>query len=91
MKEVEAVKVKKNRKPKAPKNEEGVSKKRSSGPPKWFLEYNKGMQEARGVTDPVEIKQAAQEKWQEEGLPKRVESEREKHVSRMYNAMFGGR
>ena len=95
VKEVEIVKVKKNRKPKAPKEEgeEKVSKKtkKPTGPPKWFLEYNKGMQEARGITDPVEVKQAAQEKWQEEGLPKRVESEREKHISRMYNAMFGGR
>jgi hypothetical protein len=86
---VETVKVKKNRKPKAVPVEGKVAKAKKSTPPKWFLEYNKGMQAARGITDAAEIKEAAQANWEEEGLPKRVESEREKHVSRMYGMMFG--
>jgi len=80
------VKVKKTRKPRA-KKEGGVSKKTKV--PRWFSEYNKGMEEARGETDKERVRASAEEKWQKKGLPEKAEGERVKHFSKMYKMMFG--
>lgn len=85
IKTMKSVKVKKSRKPIA-------SGKKTAGAgkaPRWFVEYAKGMEAARGVTDPEVVKETAQAKWQQKGMPQRVAGEREKHVSRMYGMMFG--
>jgi hypothetical protein len=85
VKTMKSVKVKKSRKPAVVgKKTAGVGKA-----PKWFVDYAKGMEAARGVTDPETVKETAQAKWQEKGMPQRVAGEREKHVSRMYGMMFG--
>lgn len=83
VKTVKTVKVKKSRKP-------VVGKKTDVGkPPSWFVKYTREMEAARGITDTEAVKESAQSKWQEKGMPQRVASEREKHVSRMYGMMFG--
>jgi hypothetical protein len=85
IKTLKAVKVKKTRKPLvAKKTAVDVGK-----PPTWFVKYTKEMEAARGVTDKETIKESAQAKWQEKGMPKRVTTERENHVSKMYGMMFG--
>ena len=86
---VEAVeKVAKVTKTKSFKKEKKVRVAKVAGPPKWFMEYAKGMETAHGVTDNEKIKEAATSKWQEEGMPKQAETERNRHVRRMYSMMF---
>lgn len=85
--------VKRKRKVKTIEKVEDVKKQRKAAsgtnPPKWFLEYNKQMELARGNTNVETIKESAKQKWEEKGMPERVVSEREKHVGRMYTMMFG--
>jgi hypothetical protein len=85
IKTLKTVKVKKARNP-------PVTKKTAADvgkPPAWFVKYTKEMEAARGVTDKETVKESAQAKWQEKGMPKRVATERENHVSKMYGMMFG--
>lgn len=81
-------KVAKVTKTKSFKKEKKVRVAKVAGPPKWFMEYAKGMETAHGVTDNEKIKEAAASKWQEEGMPKQAENERNRHVKRMYSMMF---
>jgi hypothetical protein len=81
-------KVAKVTKTKSFKKEKKVRVAKIAGPPKWFMEYAKGMETAHGVTDNEKIKEVATSKWQEEGMPKRAENERNHHVRRMYSMMF---
>lgn len=81
-------KVAKVTKTKSFKKEKKVRVAKVAGPPKWFMEYAKGMETAHGVTDNEKIKEVATSKWQEEGMPKRAENERNHHVRRMYSMMF---
>jgi hypothetical protein len=85
VKTVETVKVKRSRKG-------GVVKKKAAEgkPPAWFVNYVKQMEAAHGVKDQEVVKESAQTKWEQKGLPEKVASEREKHVSRMYKMMFSG-
>jgi hypothetical protein len=81
-------KVAKVTKTKSFKKEKKVRVAKIAGPPKWFMEYAKGMETAHGETDNEKIKEVATSKWQEEGMPKKVENERNHHVRRMYSMMF---
>jgi hypothetical protein len=84
VKTVETVKVKRSRKG-------AVVKKKAEGkPPSWFVNYVKQMEAAHGVKDQEVVKESAQAKWEQKGMPEKVASEREKHVSRMYKMMFKG-
>jgi hypothetical protein len=85
VKTVETVKVKRSRKG-------GVVKKKGAEckPPSWFVNYVKQMEAAHGVKDQEVVKESAQAKWEQKGMPEKVASEREKHVSRMYKMMFKG-
>jgi hypothetical protein len=85
VKTLETVKVKRSRKG-------GVVKKNKTEgkPPSWFVNYVKQMEAAHGVKDQEVIKESAQAKWEQKGMPEKVASEREKHVSRMYKMMFSG-
>jgi hypothetical protein len=68
-----------------------VKKKGAEGkPPSWFVNYVKQMEAAHGVKDQEVVKESAQAKWEQKGMPEKVASEREKHVSRMYKMMFKG-
>ena len=59
-------------------------------PPKWFVEYAKAnaILEDKDPKDEQEVKTIAQTKWSDKGLQKKVETEREKHHSKMYSMMF---